>query len=178
MRRRRELIAWCLAALLTSGSAHALDPVPPDVRDANNLAGVMVGARHISYEELNNGLVPTLPQVLDAERGWLPALRIEGRLQRDLGGLRNAYVRATAGYAIGDLAYDGRTQPNALGISVPVTRTSGAGVGDLGIEAGVSIPLGSRWAITPLARYRFRYWRRLLGKGQPNAFAEAYYAPR
>ena len=174
-RRVPRLGAWCLAALLTSGSAHALDPVPTNIHDVNNVAGVMLGARHFAYEELNNGLVPTLPQVLDADRGWLPAFRVEGRLQRDLGGLRNAYLRATVEYAFGDLTYDGRTQPTALGGSVPVTRTSGAGIADLGVEAGVGLPLGSRWALTPLARYRFRYWARLLDKGQPGAFKEAYY---
>ena len=180
VKRRRghnvlDLISWCLAGLLTSGSAHALDPVPTDVRETNNWAGVMLGARHSSYEELNNGLVPTLPQVLDAERGWLPALRVEGRLQRDLGSLRNTYVRAAVEYAFGDLTYDGRTQVTSFGGSVPVTRTSGAGLADLGVEAGVGIPFGSWWAITPLARYRYRHWTRLLDKGQPGAFKEAYY---
>jgi hypothetical protein len=135
----------------------------------------MIGARYVAYEELNNGLVPTLPQVLDAEHGWLPALRIEARVQRDLGALRNAYIRPTVEYAFGDLRYDGRTQQTSLGGSVPVTRTSGARLADLGVEAGVGIPLGTRWALTPLARYRFRYWDRLIDKGQPFAFKEAYY---
>ena len=170
-----DFIAWCLAGLLTSGSAHALDPVSEDVRDANNWAGVMLAARQVSYVELNNGLVPALPQVLDSENGWLPALRVEGRLQRDLGSLRNTYFRATLEYAFGDLTYDGRTQPTAPGGSVPVTRTSGAGLADLGIEAGVGIPLGSRWALTPLARYRYRHWTRVLDKGGPGSFKELYY---
>ena len=43
-RRVPRLGAWCLAALLTSGSAHALDPVPTNIHDVNNVAGVRVAS--------------------------------------------------------------------------------------------------------------------------------------
>src|SRR4051812_27133890 len=88
-----------LACVLVSGRAHALDAVAEDIRHQNNWAGVMLGARHISYLEYNNGLAPALPQGLDSENGWLTTARLEGRLQRDLGSLRNVYVRVDLAYA-------------------------------------------------------------------------------
>ena len=39
----------------------------------------------------------------------------------------------------------------------------------------MGIPLGSQWALTPLARYRYRHWTRVLDKGQPGTFNESYH---
>ena len=177
MKARRLLVASIAAAMVcTVAPARALDPVGDDIHGANNLAALSLVARHVSYDELNDGLAPGLPDVLDSESGWVFGFLAEAKLQQTLAGIPNVYLRPSFGYTWGTLTYDGRTQPTGPGGtgSVPVTASSGASIIDFGLDLGVGIPLGTSAALTPIVRVGQRRWKRDVGAEQFGSFRESY----
>jgi hypothetical protein len=171
------LPAWVAAAIASwSSPAWALDPVGDDIFAANNQVGASFVARHIGYDELNNGLAPGLPDVLDSETGWAFGFLAEAKIQRDIFQIPNVYLRPSFGLTWGTLTYDGRTQPTGPGGagSVPLTAESGATILDLGIDVGVGIPLGTSAALTPIVRIGQRRWRREVGQDRANSYREDY----
>jgi len=178
MKGRGLLLSVAIAAMGSiaswSSTAWALDPVGDDIYAANNQIGASFVTRHIGYDELNNGLSPGLPDVLDSETGWVFGFLVEAKVQRTVFQIPNVYLRPSFGWTWGTLTYDGRTQPTAPGGSQPVTAHSGATIFDLGIDVGVGIPLGTGAALTPIVRLAERRWRRDVAQDRQGSFREDY----
>jgi hypothetical protein len=172
MKARAFFFVGAIAAWSTP--VRALDPVGADIAAANNQIAASFVARRVGYDELNHGLAPALPDVLDSETGWLFGFLAEVKVHRTILGIPNLYLRPSFGYVWGSTTYDGRTQPTAPGGSHPITATSGASIYDLGLDLGIGIPLGDRAALTPMLRWTQRHWRRTLLDGQPTSYREDY----
>ena len=169
---------WAAAAALAiavTAPARADQGVPQTIRDANNTVGVSITFSHFDYTEMNNGLVPSLPDTLDSESGWLHGFRVDAKLDRAAFGLSDIYVASSVGYTWGDVTYDGRTQATSPGGSVPVMTTSNAGILEGDVTVGIGLPLGTTAALTPILRYGLRHWRREIGAGQPDETDETYF---
>src|SRR5215468_2541542 len=134
------------AVLLLASAASADEGVPQTIRDANNSVGASFAFSHFDYTEMNHGLVPSLPDTLDSESGWLHGFRVEAKLERSAFGVRDIYVASSVGYTWGDVTYDGRTQATSPGGSVPIMTTSHAGIIDGEVTIGVGLPLGANAA--------------------------------
>src|SRR5215470_3647188 len=168
-------LTLAIVALAWSAGAHADEGVLQTIRDANNSVGASFAFSHFDYTEMNHGLVPSLPDTLDSESGWLHGFRVEAKLERSVFGLRDFYIASSVGYTWGDVTYDGRTQATSPGGSVPVMTTTHASIIDGDVTVGVGLPLGATASLTPILTYGLRHWRRNIGAGQPDETDEAYF---
>jgi len=143
-----------------------------DIVKASNQVALGLGVLQQDYREYNDGLAPSLPAILDAEKGSITSLRLSytGMLQR-------IYVQANLNYSTGDTDYTGYLQspPPPPIVYTPFTTTTNNRIFDLTWRVGYTFRAGHQVALIPYVELGEYTWRRDVGPSTPYGITEDYF---
>jgi hypothetical protein len=142
-----------------------------DIVKASNQLAVGFGILHQDYREFNDGLVPSLPTILDSESGDLTSLRLSftGMVDR-------LYVQGSLGYSTGDTAYTGYLQQFGPPIVyTPLNTTTSNHMLDLIGRVGYTYKVGSSVAVIPYIELGEHVWKRDVAPSAPYGVTEDYF---
>ncbi len=161
-RRRSSAAATCLALFVATTSARAADEwtaAPAATDRALPSFALAVGATYMDYVE-------TVPApVKSAESGFLP----DGQLAAALTLPNRLLLRATFGFAVGSLAYDGTTQTGS-----PLAGNHSSATLDPEIDVGYRFTRGDAVRAALYVGLGFHYWRRDLSSLPSGGYLEEY----
>lgn len=152
------------------GPAWAANDIPlglsGNLLETINETSFGVGLLHQNYREFNNGLSPSIGEILDREDGNISQFRFRS------GGLYGKYVvQGTFDFAYGDTRYDGHT----LAGSLPITATTRNNIFDLHFNAGYALFAGVNGLLAPELELGYRSWRRnIVDSGQEETYGHTY----
>jgi hypothetical protein len=116
------------------------------------------GKLHQDYREFNDGLVATLPGILDSETGSVNGYRLAY-----VGMFSRLYVQLHLDYAKGDTDYVGYLQSLPGPVYTPFNTTTRNTFFDLVERVGYTIKAGNSAVVIPYAELQEYYWSRKIG---------------
>jgi len=173
----RLLLALCVFLPLTTAMAASPGPTrSPTINGVVNQQSVSLGRLHQNYREYNDGLSPSLGEILDREDGHVGQFdyRIAATRGRVLGNLDFQY-------ASGDTHYDG----HLLVSGAPATDTTHNTIYALRLNLGYILWSGDNGLVAPQLEFGYHIWKRYIdGSGQEEKYTHgmfgagvrAYYA--
>lgn len=141
-----------------------------DIVKASNQVAVGLGVLQQDYREYNEGLAPSLPAILDSEKGTISNLRLSytGMAQR-------LYVQATLNYASGDTDYTGYLQSGFPVVFTPLTTITNNRILDLTWRVGYTFRAGPQVALIPYIELGEYTWRRDVAPHMSYGITEDYF---
>jgi hypothetical protein len=167
------LVAIAMMALMSTAQADMSRfgaGINTDIVKASNQVALGLGSLQQDYREYNNGLAPSLPAILDAEKGSITSLRLSytGMLQR-------LYVQATLNYSTGDTDYTGYLQSGNPVVYTPLTTTTNNRIFNLTWRVGYTFKAGSSVALIPYIELGEYMWRRDVAPHMSYGVTEDYF---
>jgi hypothetical protein len=141
-----------------------------DIVKASNLLAVGGGMLEQDYREFNDGLIASLPAILDSENGRITSLRISYT-----GMMRRLYLQANLNYSTGDTDYVGYLQSTGFPVVyTPFNTTTDNRIVDILVRVGYAFRAGSSVALIPYGEVGDYMWRRDVGPSTPYGITEDY----
>jgi hypothetical protein len=137
---------------------------------ASNQVAVGFGVLNQDYREYNDGLVPSLPAILDSETGSINSLRLSYT-----GMFNRLYVQASLNYSTGDTAYTGYLQSGSPIVYTPISTTTNNSILDLIARLGYTYEVGRSVAVIPYLEFGQHLWKRDVGPSTPYGVTEDYF---
>lgn len=160
MKKSIKFTAMILASMALMTTAYANDAI----KNANNQLSVNIGAHDLSYHEIDNhGQVES--GYLNSENGKQPVVKVAYTTQRDIFGINDIYLTASASIAHGDTDYDGYLQGGAK--LIPFKNTTRSTTNDLNVRLGKGFTFveAPGLQITPFIGAGYQLWvRDMLGE--------------
>jgi len=142
--------------------------INPDFFRSSNQMSIQVGGLSQDYREFNDGLVPSLTNILDSETGTIPYLRVSYRAL-----IRHWYTQVSFGYAYGDTDYVGYLQSPGPVYTPFNTKTTNS-IYDFQFRFGYLFQVARPFALVPYAELGQYYWIRDVGPSTPYGITEDY----
>lgn len=163
-----------LAALSTTTAQADMTRKNPrinaDIVHASNQLSWGFGTLAQDYREYNDGLVPSLPDILDSETGRLTSFRVGYT-----GMLRGLYIQARLNYSTGETDYVGYLQSGYPVVYTPFNTTTDNRIIDLLARVGYAFRAGERLVLVPYGELGDYWWRRDVGPSTPYGIVEDYF---
>jgi hypothetical protein len=141
------------------------------VKASTNQVALGFGVLHQDYQEYNDGLIPSLPAVIDSETGDINSFRVSYT-----GMFNRLYVQASLSYSTGDTAYTGYLQTLTPPIVyTPFNTTTSNRIFDLVGRIGYAYRAGGKVALIPYLELGEHVWRRDVGPSTPYGVTEDYF---
>jgi hypothetical protein len=138
---------------------------------ASNQLAVGVGVLEQDYREFNDGLEPSLPDILDSESGSITSLRLSYT-----GMIRQLYVQANLNYSTGDTDYVGYLQSlEPPVVYTPFNTTTENWIVDVLVRVGYAFRTGASVVLIPYGEVGNYMWRRDVGPSTPYGITEDYF---
>lgn len=148
--RSLTLLAACCAAVVVSVPAYADDAL----RDVNNQVTLSAGGQHLNYVESTAQYDP-----LDSEKGTQASWQVGATVQRDILGIQDVYISASATYSNGSTHYDGYLEDN-FGFMTPYQSTTHDKTIDVDVRLGKAFRVLPQAQIVPYIEYGSHSWIR------------------
>jgi len=162
-------IVWPVSLFaLWSFTSSADNQVNPDLVRGSNQIAVQIGGLSQDYREFNDGLVSSLPEVLDAETGSITYLRISYRAL-----VRRWYGQAAFGFGYGETDYVGYLQSPGP-VYTPLKTTTTNTIYDLMFRFGYLFQLARPVAVVPYAEIGEYHWTRDIAPSASYGITEYY----
>lgn len=143
--------------VLSISQAHARGPFNPDIVSAANQVYVGAGVLHQNYKEFNDGLVPSLPSVLDSEDGNIITAQVGYSALTSY-----LYGQVQLSVSVGETNYTGYlVSPGP--VYTPYLGTTDNNIVNLIGRAGYPFRAGSRAVVVPYLEVGHFFWRRDIG---------------
>jgi hypothetical protein len=159
--------------LFCSGSARADEPL---IAHLNNHLQGAIGAEHLSYSELNNGLKSSLPYQgdLDTETGTILASSVSASWQGKLWWIDKLRAGFDVHLVNGDATYNGYLQNLQTGALTPLQTSTAETFSDFELKVGKGFSFfpSGRDLLTPYAGIGLTAWHRNLSG--PGGYTEQY----
>ena len=145
--------------------------INPDIVKASNQLAVGAGMLEQDYREFNDGLVPSLPAILDSESGRITSLRFSYT-----GMIRQLYVQANLNYSTGDTDYVGYLQSSGPPVTyTPFNTTTDNQIVDILVRVGYAFRAGASVVLIPYGEMGNYMWERDVGPSTPYGITEDYF---
>lgn len=155
MKNRYKFAASIIASLLMASVAQANAPI----KNANNQIAVSFGAHDLDYNELDEHNIAD-GKSLNSENGKQPAIKVSYTTQRDIFGIKDAYLATSIAFAHGDTDYVGYLQGG--GALIPFKNTTRSTTTDLNVRVGKGFTFASApdVQVTPFIGLGYQLWVR------------------
>ena len=171
--RRLTFLSIALISMTSMAHADTVDGqvgVNPNIANATRQWTFGLGILNQNYSEYNNGIVPSLPAILDSETGDITSFRFSYTAMSN-----RLYLQAILNYSVGSTAYTGYLQSGSPVVFTPLTTKTSNNIFEILGRAGYAYNLSHSVVVIPYAELGEYLWIRDVGSSTPYGISEDYF---